>query len=111
VNAGGNFFNGRVVSLSTGASNNPDQIPLIDQQIKSLTAAGATVVVCGVANNGVFQAHSGVGPGLNAKMQAIALANNVAFAGGYKGEVAPDFIHLTPAGYALMVAQSSKALG
>ena len=104
------FFRNKAISLSTGASNDPDEIPHIADQIAKLQNAGAVVAVNGVSNNGTFQGRTGIGPMLNQQLQTIAKANRASFCGGYVSNV-PDHIHRTVAGYVAMLAQAGDALG
>lgn len=84
-------FKGRTVVLSTGASNNPDQVAdIVPQEINALKAKGAAgVTVVGVGTNDKLA-------GLNDKLAQIAKENGATFAGPIQG-VGSDGIH--PARY------------
>jgi hypothetical protein len=100
------FLGGHLVCLSSGASNAGAlaDIDNLTAQIHLLATAGATVIVLGVAKNGVFPSQRS-GSDINAAISQICDNVGARFTGGFIG-AGPGNVH--PKDYATLV---SRVLG
>lgn len=90
-----NALAGKTVVLSSGLSNNHQDLASVEQQLKTLKGAGANVMLLGVANQ--FSVNGGNGRSMNAGLADLAGRYGVAFNGGFNA--GRDNVH--PASYSL----------
>lgn len=84
---------GRDVVLSSGASNGPQQVALVEDQIKALQGKNAgNITIVGVGDNPKLK-------GVNETLQDIATRNGVRFVPLDPAQLGPDRVHPTGAGY------------
>lgn len=92
---------GRDVILSTGASNNTQEVDLAREQIKVLQQGGARVVMVGVGNR-----HDFVTADLNKKLAQIAQEEHVVFTGALDPTtLRRDHVHPTTEGATSLMAK------
>lgn len=81
IEVGGSKMRGMPVVLSTGLSNNPQDLASVEEQIRLLRQAGAQVTVLGVANN--YNLHGAKGGDINNALSTIASRYGSRFNGGF----------------------------
>lgn len=97
----GDQVNGRDVVLSSGASNDPSQAGLLEQQIKALQDKGAkSVTVVGVGDAPRLQ-------GVNDGLAATAGRFGANFVPLDTTQLSPDRVHPTPQGYRTLLAAAT----
>lgn len=97
----GDQVNGRDVVLSSGASNNPAQAGLLEQQIKALQDKGArSVTVVGVGDAPKLQ-------GVNDGLAATAGRFGANFVPLDTTQLSPDRVHPTQQGYRTLLAAAT----
>lgn len=97
----GDQVNGRDVVLSSGASNDPSQVGLLEQQIKALQDKGAkSVTVVGVGDAPRLQ-------GVNDGLAATAGRFGANFVPLDTTQLSPDRVHPTQQGYRTLLAAAT----
>jgi hypothetical protein len=93
---------GKDITLSTGASNNPAQLALVEQQVKALKNAGAgNIKIMGVGDRPDFA-------GVNDKLADISKKTGATFSGPLDpATLGPDRVHPTGKGYAAINAKEN----
>lgn len=88
-----NQFKGQTVYLSSGLSNNPNDIASVEAQLQALSSEGANVKLIGVSNS--FKGSTKMGTQMNGQLQGLAQKYNVEFLGGFtpadKAKVHPKY--------------------
>jgi hypothetical protein len=98
---------GHDIVLSSGASNNPAQIPLVEQQINALQGMSPrSITLVGVGDRPDLT-RAGVNPAL----ASIAARTGVRFVPLSPAQLGPDHIHPTRAGYNALLASAATKVG
>lgn len=89
LKANKDIFKGKDVILSSGYSNNNQDLKSVAEQLKMLNDAGANVRLLGVAKN--FKGDKALGTKMNSDLEALAKKMGVKFTGGF--DASKDNVH------------------